>query len=193
MALTQMDATCALILIDLQQGIVSMPTAHPMGPIIGRASDLARAFRERHLPVVLVNVNERAPGRTEAIGGGPRAALPAGFDTLIPELGQHSEDLHVSKKRPGAFIGTSLDTLLRERGVTQVVFAGVATSNGVEASARSAFDLGYHITFAVDAMTDMAADMHQHSTSKVFPKIGEVGTTDDVLRMLNTRGAQPKA
>ena len=190
MALTQLDPTCALILIDLQQGIVSMPTVHPMQGIIGRAAELARAFRERGLPVVLVNVTERAPGRTE--NSSPLRGFPAGWDTLVPELGQHPKDLHVSKKRPGAFIGTALDSLLREQGVTQVVFGGVSTSNGVEASARSAFDLGYNITFAVDAMTDLVMEMHQHSVGKVFPKIGEVGTSADVLRLLGTIGTAPK-
>ncbi len=66
MPLTKLDTNAALIVIDLQKGIVGIPTVHPAGEIIGRAAQLARAFRERSLPVVLVNVTGRAPGRTDA-------------------------------------------------------------------------------------------------------------------------------
>jgi nicotinamidase-related amidase len=79
---------------------------------------------------------------------------------------------------------------LRERGVTQVVLAGISTSSGVEATARSAYDLGYHVTLVVDAMTDMDADMHRHSVERVFPKLGETDTAGNVLRLLKQTLAQ---
>ncbi len=66
MPLTQLDTNTALVVIDLQKGIVRVPMAHPAAEIIGRAARLARAFREQGLPVVLVNVSGRAPGRTDA-------------------------------------------------------------------------------------------------------------------------------
>ncbi len=84
MPLTKLDTTAALVVIDLQKGIVGMPTVHPAGEIIGRAAQLARAFRERGLPVVLVNVKGRAPGRTET--GIPKFSLPADWAELVPEL-----------------------------------------------------------------------------------------------------------
>lgn len=111
-----------------------------MSEVIARAAQLARAFRERKLPVVLVNVTGMAPGRTEA--GRPKFAFPEGWTALVPELEKHPDDYLVSKQRVGAFIGTSLDGYLRQRGVTQVVLRGVSTSSGVEATARSAYDLG---------------------------------------------------
>jgi len=54
MPLTKLDTSAALIVIDLQKGIVGIPAVHPAGEIIDRAAQLARAFRERGLPVVLV-------------------------------------------------------------------------------------------------------------------------------------------
>jgi nicotinamidase-related amidase len=120
---------------------------HPTGEIIGRAARLARAFRERGLPVVLVNVTGVAPGRTDA---GPRKfSFPPDWTELVPELEQHPDDHLVTKQRVGAFHGTSLDDYLRRRGVTQVVLTGVSTGAGVESTARSAYDLGYHVTFVV--------------------------------------------
>lgn len=182
MPLTKLDSTVALIIIDLQKGIVGLPTVHPANEIVDRSAQLARAFRARGLPVVLVNVTGTAPGRTDA--GPIKFSFPANWTELVPELEQHPGDLVISKQRWGAFHGTGLDDYLRERGATQVVLTGVATSIGVESTARSAYDLGYHVTLVVDAMTDRDAGAHRHSVEKIFPRLGETGTTDGVLKLL---------
>lgn len=182
MPLTKLDASAALVVIDLQKGIVGLPTVHPAGEIVRRTAELARAFRERGLPVVLVNVTGRAPGRTEA--DAPRFSFPPDWTELVPELEQQPSDYLVTKQRVGAFIGTALDEILRQRGVTQVVLTGVATSAGVEATARSAYDLGYNVVLVVDAMTDRDAGLHHHSVERVFPRLGETTKTGDVLKLL---------
>jgi nicotinamidase-related amidase len=184
MPLTQLDTNAALVVIDLQKGIVGLPTVHPTAEIVERSARLARAFRGRGLPVVLVNVTGIAPGRTEAVR--PKFAFPEDWTELVPELEQQPEDLIVSKQRVGAFIGTSLNEQLRERGVTQIFLTGVATSAGVEATARSAYDYGYNVVLVVDAMTDRDAEVHRHSVEKVFPRLGETDTTENVLKLLET-------
>ena len=183
MPFTKLDTAAALIVIDLQKGIVSMPTVHPVREIISRAAELAHAFRARGLPVILVNVTSAPPGRTDV---GPRnlSSLPANWTELVPELEQQPGDYLVSKQRVGAFIGTSLDEYLRERGVTQIFLTGVATSLGVESTARSAHDHGYHVVLVVDAMTDRDAEAHRHSVEKIFPRLGETDTTENVLMLL---------
>jgi nicotinamidase-related amidase len=137
MALSPLDSNVALVVIDLQKGIVSMPTLHSIEPIIDRAASLAREFRERGLPVVLVNVTGGAPGRTSAAR--PAFTPPPGWAELVPQLEPSAADHLVSKQRWGAFLGTDLDSYLRGRGVTQIVLLGVATSIGVESTARSAY------------------------------------------------------
>jgi nicotinamidase-related amidase len=186
MPLTKLDPNVALVVIDLQKGVVGLPTVHPAGEIIARAGQLARAFRQRALPVVLVNVTGMAPGRTDAAR--PKFSFPPDWTELVPELEQHTDDYLLSKQRVGAFLGTSLDETLRKRGVTQIFLAGISTSSGVEATGRSAYDLGYNVVFIVDAMTDMNADAHRHSIEKTFPKLGETETTDNALKMLQQRG-----
>jgi nicotinamidase-related amidase len=182
MPLTKLDTVAALIVIDLQKGIVGLPTVHPAGEIIARAAQLARAFRERKLPVVLVNVSGRAPGRTEA--GAAKFAPAADWAELVPELGAQPGDHLVTKHRVGAFIGTDLHETLSPRGVTQIFLAGVATSVGVEATARSGYDYGYNVVLVVDAMTDRDAEAHRFSVEKIFPRIGETATTDQVVQLL---------
>ncbi len=183
MPLTQLDTTAALIVIDLQKGITAMPMAHPSQQIVERSAQLARAFRERGLPVVLVNVTAASPSRTDA---GPRIlSFPEGWADLVPELEPSPEDYLVSKQRVGAFIGTSLDESLRGRGVTQVFLTGIATSAGVDSTARSARDYGYNVVLVVDAMTDRDLDTHNFVVEKIFPRIGETTSTDIVLQFLN--------
>jgi nicotinamidase-related amidase len=181
MPLTQLDPNAALVIIDLQKGITGLPTVHPMAGVLHNAAELARAFRKRNLPVVIVNVIGRAPGRTDTTF---KFAPPPDWADLAPELDAQPTDHLVSKQRVGAFLGTDLDAYLRSRNATQIVLAGVSTSSGVESTARSAYDLGYHVVFASDAMTDLADEMHRHSVERAFPKIGEVDTTSSTLAKL---------
>jgi nicotinamidase-related amidase len=181
MPLSQLDPTSALIVIDMQKGVVALPTVHPIGEIIDNVAKLAGAFRGRSLPVVLVNVTGRAPGRAEtALNFSP----PPDWAELIPELDVQVSDYRVTKENVGAFYGTALERILRRRGVTQIFLTGVATGSGVEATARGAYDRGYNVVLVTDAMTDLDPDMHRHAVEKVFPKIGERTTTADALAIL---------
>lgn len=184
MPVSQIDASAALIVIDLQKGIVRLPTAEPAGDIVSRAAELSAAFRARNLPVILVNVAGRAPGRTDA--SAPKVAFPPDWTELVSELNQQPGDHLVTKQRPGAFLGTDLDEFLRGKNVTQVFIVGIATSIGVEATARSAYDLGYNVSLITDAMTDMSAEAHRHSVEKVFPRIGETDLTENVLKLFHS-------
>ena len=182
MPLTKLDTNAALIVIDLQKGIVSLPTVHPATEIITRAAQLASAFRKRSLPVVFVNVTGRPPGRTDE--GTRTFSFPVQWTEVVSEFERHPNDHLVSKQRPGAFIGTDLHEYLRQRGVTQVFITGIATSLGVESTARSAYDYGYNVVLVVDAMTDRDADAHRLSVEKIFPRLAETDTTNNILNLL---------
>lgn len=182
MALTTLDPKTALIIVDLQKGIVGLPAIHAIGGIIERASALAEAFRERDLIVVLVNVSGGAPGRTEQ----PRqtGSRPDGWTDLIPELNRQPGDIVVTKRTWGAFASTDLEVQLKARGVTQVVIAGVATGTGVEATARQAYEQGFNVTLALDAMTDTRGEAHDYSICNVFPRLGETGSSQEIIDLL---------
>src|SRR5262245_22031553 len=147
MPLSQLDSSPALILIDLQKMVVGLTAAHPVNQIVERSARLAR----------------RAPGRTET-----RFNFTPAPDwmELVPELNQQPEDYTVTKQQVGAFYGTALEPILRRRGVTQVFLAGIATTGGVESTARNAHDHGYNVVLVVDAMTDRDPDAHRHSIEK---------------------------
>ncbi|SDL40764.1 Nicotinamidase-related amidase [Nonomuraea maritima] len=185
MPVTVLDPTTALVAIDLQTRILALPCApYSTADVVTRTAELAAAFRARGLPVVLVRVSgdPAAPGRTEAPR--PSGRPLDGEDRLADELTGHPEDIIVTKRNWGAFHGTDLDLQLRRRGVTQIVLTGIATSYGVESTARAAHEHGYHVTLAADAMTDLDADSHRHAFDKIFPRLGETGTTDEIIKLL---------
>jgi nicotinamidase-related amidase len=170
MAITTLDPKTALIVVDLQKGIVGSPGVQSIGEVVARARSLAAAFRRHGLPVVLVNVAGAAPGRTEKP---PRIeTFPDGWTDLIPELDRQPSDIVVTKRTWGAFASTDLESRLKALDVTQVVVTGVATGTGVEATARQAYEHGFNVTLAIDAMTDTRPDAHDYSIANVFPRLG---------------------
>jgi nicotinamidase-related amidase len=185
MTVTMLDPKTALIVIDLQKGIVSFPTVHPIGEVVERSRSLADAFRQRGLPVVLVNVTGGAPGRTERSHS--LKGLPADWADLVPELNAQPDDVLITKKTWGAFTNTGLEARLKTLGVTQLVISGVSTSIGVESTARHAYELGFNVTLAVDAMTDMRREAHDDSIAHIFPRLGETGTTREIIDQLGKR------
>jgi nicotinamidase-related amidase len=190
MTVTALDPKTALVLIDLQAGFLAQQL-HPFSAAetVARGRELAEAFRGHGLQVVLVNVSfskdlaDFPPGRIEE--GGMDQLPPAGWDHLVADLGAQECDLRITKRNWGTFHGTGLDTQLRRRGITQIVLGGIRTSIGVESTAREAFAHGYSVTLATDAMSDSSLPMHENSVERVFPRLGERGTTAEIIELLN--------
>jgi nicotinamidase-related amidase len=180
MPLTKLDPNTALIVVDLQKGIVGSPFAHAMADVISRTRALIDAFRRQDLPVLLVNV----AGRTEEP---PRLQpLSKKRTDLIPELDRQPGDVVVTKRTWGAFASTDLEAQLKAKGVTQVVITGVATGTGVESTARQAYEQGFNMTLAVDAINDLRSEAHACCLTNVFPRLGETGTTREIMDLLVT-------
>lgn len=180
MPLTTVDPTPALIVVDLQAGIA--PHADPS--VIANNVTLLDAFRAHGHTVVLVNVAGGAPGRTELNPAGGASAIPEEATALISELGVTGNDILVTKTTWGAFGSTDLHQQLQSAGVTQVFVTGVATSIGVESTAREAHSLGYHVVTVPDAMGDLAPEPHEAAISLVFPRLSQVASTAEVVEAL---------
>jgi nicotinamidase-related amidase len=185
MTITAMDERSALLVIDLQVGTLAAELAHPPEGIIANAVTLIGAYREHGLPVVLASVTSTPAGRT-AYGEGARD-FPAEWSALIPELDAQPTDILLPRASWSAFAGTDLDARLRALRITQVVLVGVATSFGIESTARDAYDRGYNVTIAVDGVTDRSADAHDGSVTRVFPALGQLGTTAEIIAALTLR------
>lgn len=184
MPVTALDPKTALIVVDLQKSVLGFPTVHPVSDVVKTASALAVAFRRRRLPVILVNVAGGASGRAEQSFAAPEP-WPAEWTEFLPEIDKQPEDHVVTKYTWGAFRNTDLEDHLKKLGVTQVVIVGLATSIGVESTARQAHECGLNVTIAIDAVTDMNADAHVNSLARIFPMLAETGTTQNILNLLN--------
>jgi nicotinamidase-related amidase len=167
-------ATTALVLIDLQQGIVPMPglAPRPGADVAATGIRLAERFRTADAPVVLVNVAFAADSGDmlkqpvdEAMPR-PPGGLPANFSLLVEGLGRPT-DILVTKHQWGAFYGTD-------------VLGGIATNMGVESTARQAHEHGYEVVIVEDAMTSLSSEMHAFSVNALFPMLSRVVKADDI-------------
>ena len=184
---TALDPNTALVLIDLQNAIVKIPSITPAEVILANAAKLVAAFRKAALPIVVVTIDPtsgaKSTVRRDAKSPMP-ATLPAEALALVPEIKTEPGDIFIVKHTWGAFYETDLNEELKKRGITGIVLAGVATSRGVESTARVASERGYNIAFAQDAMTDVVATAHENSIKTIFPRIGEVDDTDAIIAVL---------
>ena len=114
--------------------------------------------------------------------GGER---PADWDEFVPEMNAQKGDIIITKRHWGAFHGTELDLQLRRRGIKNIVLCGISTNIGVESTAREAYQNGYNQIFVEDAMGAMSREEHDATVKNIFPRIGLVRKTSDVLGMLS--------
>ncbi len=185
--ITLIPKETALVLIDLQKGIASFPTEPlPAENVLENANVLLKAFHERDAFVVFVRVTGSGDGKDmlspDADEPMVRPTKPtADFADLMPTLDRKDGDCIVTKRQWGAFYGTELDLQLRRRGIKTIVLGGIATNFGVESTGRDAFERGYRLIFASDAMASRTAADHTFAISRIFPRIGRVRTTADIV------------
>jgi nicotinamidase-related amidase len=175
----------ALVLIDLQRGIMQRQTApHSAADVLANAVRLAKRFREVGAAVVLVNVSYSATGedRVNVATDEPAMGAPApGWDELAPDLEKSDKDILITKRQWGAFYGTALDLQLRRRGIRTIVIGGIATNFGVESTARDAYERNFGLVFVEDAISGISAEAHKFAIGTIFPRIGRVRSTAEVL------------
>lgn len=181
----------ALVVIDMQNGINRPSLGRRNNPAAEDNIDaLLNAWRTTVRPIVHVRHISRSP---ESIfwPGQSGAEFQPRFAPLAHE--------HVVEKNvPDAFAATGLERWLRVRDITQLVIAGVITNNSVEATARSAGNLGFETIVASDAaftfdLRDLngrlwpAEDVHALSLANLAMDYAVVLTTDEIVRRTPSR------
>jgi nicotinamidase-related amidase len=179
----------ALVLIDLQKGVLGRQTApHSARDVLARSVRLAERFREAGGLVVLVRVSFSADGADRLTQPSdeppPPPATQPGWDEISPDLGRGPKDLVITKRQWGGFYGTQLDLQLRRRGIRAIVIGGIATNFGVESTARDAYEHGYALVFVEDAMAGLSESAHSFAITTIFPRLGRIRSTEEVLKAL---------
>ena len=181
----------ALVVIDLQKGVVGRQTVpYTSESVVKNAAALADAFRKIGMPVFLVRVafspDEKDALRPIVDTPWPAQTPPPGWTDIVPEIGPKPGDFVIAKHQWGAFYGTELDLEFRRRGITTMVLCGISTNIGVESTARFAFEYGFNQIFVEDAMSAVSAEEHALTVAKIFPRIGLVRKTKEILADLLT-------
>jgi nicotinamidase-related amidase len=178
--------TTALVLIDLQKGVMARQTApHAPEQVLQASQGLISRFRAAGAPVVLVNVGfskdlkDTPPQLVDSPMGIPPGGFPEVFMELVDGLAQPG-DILITKRHWGAFHGTELDLQLRRRGIQTIVLGGVATNIGVESTARAAWEHGYALVIAEDACSSLSPEMHEFSMTHIMPRLARVAKAADI-------------
>jgi nicotinamidase-related amidase len=183
----------ALVLIDLQQGILGYAKApRPGSAVVEASAALVERFRESGAPIVLVRVGwssdfgdalKQAVDQPSVV---PANGLPVDWWHFPAELGVEERDIKITKRQWNAFFGTELDLQMRRRGVETIVLGGISTNIGVESTARAAYELGYSLILVEDAMSGPILEHHRASLDYIFPRLGQVRQSADVISALET-------
>ena len=187
LSLTLDPKTTALILIDLEHAIVSRELApYSAEDVVSRSAKLAEAVRASggtavYVHVLITDVLSLPADRENPRPDGP---IPPEASELVPEAGFREGDVLITKRQWGAFYGTNLEQQLRRKGIRTIIMAGIATNMGVESTARAAHDQGYELVFAEDAMTSISAEAHEFSVQTMFPMMGRVRSSDEIIAAL---------
>jgi nicotinamidase-related amidase len=159
---------------------------HPKSAVIANCARLLSAARAAGAQPILVHVGGSPDGADRVHTKADQTwrstgSLPPDWSDLIPELDRQPSDIVVLKRQWGAFYGTDLDLQLRRRGLTTIVLCGIATEFGVESTARDAHERNYELIFVEDAMTGSTAESHTNSVERIFPRMGRVRSTEEIL------------
>jgi nicotinamidase-related amidase len=179
----------AIIVIDLQKGITSIPTEpHPPAVVIENSVKILTAARKNNMPVFLVHVTP-SPDlkdvlRPVSVTSTPIFTYNPDWSEFVPELNIHPDDFLITKHQWGSFYGTELDLQLRRRGIHTIILGGITTNFGVESTARSAYELGYNQIFVEDAMSARSKEEHEYPLKYIFPRLGLIRNTQEVLEAL---------
>ena len=184
-------ATTALIVIDLQKGITSRGSEpYSSDEVVTRSAKLADVCRAAGATVILVHVGFHADDRDrlKSTADAPpplTTQIPPDFSEFVPQIGPKQDDLVMMKRQWGAFYGTDLDLQLRRRGIKTIILCGISTNFGVESTARDAWERNYEIIFAEDAMAGFTADAHRFAVGTIFPRLGRIRMTADIIEALS--------
>jgi nicotinamidase-related amidase len=180
----------AIVVIDLQKGIASIPTEpYSSKVVIENTAKMLKEFRKNSMPVFLINVTPSKDMKDALRPISETSFSMSNYDSswseFVPDLDIQPTDFRITKHQWGAFYGTELDLQLRRRKIETIVLCGIATNFGVESTARFAYEFGFNQIFVEDAMAARSKDEHNFPVKYIFPRLGLIRSTDQVIKALS--------
>jgi nicotinamidase-related amidase len=179
-------AATALVVIDLQQGVVANNTApYAAAQVVAQSVRLLAAARRVGMLPVLVHAGGAFDWADRLLPSADQQAvareLPPGWSDFVPGVAPQPGEVVILKRQWGAFYGTDLDLQLRRRRIDTLILCGIATEYGVESTARDAYERNFRQFFIEDAMSGLAESAHRNAIEHIFPRMGHVRTTNWLL------------
>jgi len=179
----------AVVVIDLQKGITQIPT-QPFSSetVVSNTAKVLDICRKKEIKIFLVRVT-RSPDLKDSLKpisetSFQRNQSDTSWSEYVPQLNIQPGDFLITKHQWGAFYGTELDLQLRRRGIDTILLCGIATNFGVESTARFAYEYGFNQIFVEDAMSARSKEEHDASIKYIFPRLGLIRTTEDIIDSL---------
>ena len=180
----------AIVVIDLQEGIAAIPTEpYSSKLVIENTAKMLKEFRKNNMPVFLINVTPSRDMKDALRPVSETSFSMSNYDSswseFVPDLDIQPTDFRITKHQWGAFYGTELDLQLRRRKIETIVLCGIATNFGVESTARFAYEFGFNQILVEDAMAARSKDEHNFPIKYIFPRLGLIRSTDQVIKAFN--------
>ena len=180
----------AIVVIDLQKGIAAIPTEpYSSKLVIENTAKMLKEFRKNNMPVFLINVTPSRDMEDALRPVSETSFSMSNYDSswseFVPDLDIQPTDFRITKHQWGAFYGTELDLQLRRRKIETIVLCGIATNFGVESTARFAYEFGFNQILVEDAMAARSKDEHNFPIKYIFPRLGLIRSTDQVIKAFN--------
>jgi len=179
---TQAHSQMALLVMDMQVGIVSRLVPTDTDVLLTRTNAAITAARTASIPIIYVVVAFRT-GYPEisprnksfsAIRQRSSSSIPMTTMEIHPTISPLPTDIVVTKRRVSAFSGSDLEVVLRAQDISHLVLCGIATSGVVLSTLREAADKDYQLTVLADCCVDSEEEVQRVLLSKVFPRQAEV-------------------
>ena len=189
----------AVLIMDYQNDIVAMLPEKARGPLLDKASEILKAARQAHLPIIYVAVRfrdgypeiNRQNKRFASLKESGRLREGTMGAEIHARVAPQPGDVVVTKRRVGAFSTTDLEPILRAGNINTLAMFGIATSGVVLSTVRWAADMDYQLVVVADACADGDAEVHRVLTAKVLPTQATVVSTEELIKALAGAAARP--
>jgi isochorismate hydrolase len=153
----------ALMIIDMQKYFLE-PSSHAYIPssetILPGIKKLISLYEEKRLPVIFTLHSNNQENARLMTKWWPDLLTEGSPESHLPESLESSGGIRIEKHQYDAFYDTTLEEILREKNISQLVICGVMTNICCETTARSAFVRGFEVFFTIDGTATYNEEHH---------------------------------
>lgn len=183
----------AVLVVDMSYGAIDASNGRGVGEggyaVASATRRLLDTARNANLPIIFTHAMFDASAAGIGLRKGvPRAAQPDDeYYRLLSELAVKPDEMVLPKRRPSAFFGTDLNSILIFHAIDSLIVTGVATSGCVRATVVDAHSYNYRVWIPEECVTDRGLLSHKVSLFDMQMKYADVVSLSDILNEIETR------